>query len=671
MKKIFILTTALFFCCNVLFAASITDELTQLNNLYKEGAITEEEFSKAKSILLKTNTSKEQSKTQKTNKEEKIKKVDKKKEDEQKKIISKKTEFNEDLTKSYIHIDEIHDLGDFQRITEAPDGMFETKSKHFSAMVKEAQREMYTVFVQKKFLMEKHPEKLFKAMGYFEFFYMEQLRKKQKNVSKFREKWPNIPNYVRKDIKSLYSLNQARKTMRESMGLTLNDGIDVALERYMLMHNFLSQAEKETVKLTPEDKNLRKNSKKLNISISNIQKNTKLRKEKRIKEKEFKKTIKTEIKKAKSALKMLSKKGEHVKFYETINTVFNENIENYPDLEVLFESTVFITGLIKDVEKNIIPKKYIQDMKNISPEEMPETDQKNLAAVSIAMKMQKSEKKDLFHNAMLNLSNNGVNVNKYVDEIQGNGFDLKSVTMTFDDFNNMKNWASKDWAKSWKGELPEEIKDTDGNIIEFSSENIEDIKAQLAMNTFNEMINLDNLELQGTLNDSIKEIAQEIQSSGGFNINDFLNQDFSISLDNYSKLVGNDWGIEINNFSDLTRAVNEMEGTNMTAEEYAQHWENSDHWGDSGLDWGDITRGVDLIDQIGSFDAASIASELGANLQEVADTISQAAAVGVSTDLEQAAQGLGYGSFAEAVAAYNKQYGTNYTVESAKEALGQ
>jgi len=439
----------------------------------------------------------------------------------------------------------------------------------------------------------------------------------------------------------------------------------------MLMHNFLTQAEKETIKISSEEKNLRKNSKKLNTSISNIQKNTKLRNEKRIKEKEFKKIIQKEIKKAKVALKMLNKKGKHVKFYETINDFFNENIENYSDLELLLESTVFINGLIKDVEKNIIPKKYIQDMKNVSAEDMTESDQKNLAAVSISMKMQKNEKKDLFHNSMLNLSNNGVNINQYVDEIQGNGFNLKSVTMTFDDIDNMKNWASKDWAKSWKGKLPTEIKDTDGNIIEFSDENIDDLKAQLAMNTFNEMIDFDQAELQGSVNDSIKEIAQEIQSSGGFNISDFLNQDFSISLDNYSKLVGNDWGIEINDFSDLTRAVNEMEGSNMTAEEYAQHWENSDHWGDSGLNWGDITRGVDLIDQVGSFDAASIASELGADLQEVADTIAQAAAVGVSTDLEAAAQGLGFNSFADAVAAYNKQHGTNYTVDSAKEALGQ
>ena len=671
MKKILIFTTVLFFCCKVLFASSITEELTQLNNLYSKGAITEEEFFKAKSILLKTNSSNEQSKTKKVNKKEKSKKLVKKTKSKEEKIISQKTETYEDLTKTFMHINELQELGSFVAITEAPEGMFKTQSKHFSPKAKEAQKKMYMTFVQKKGLMEKYPENLFKAMGYFEFFYMEQLRTKQKSISAFKDKWPNIPNYVRKDIKSLYSLNQARKTMRESMGLTLIDDVDVALKRFMLMHNFLSQAKKKSVKLSSEEKYLRKNSKKLNTSISNIQKNTKLRNEKRIKEKEFKKNIKKEVKKAKLALKKLTKKGEHIKFYETINKVFVENIENYSDLKVLYESTVFITGLIKDVEKNIIPKKYIQDMKSVSTEDMSESDQKNLAAVSISMKMQKNEKKDLFHNSMLNLSNNGININKYIDEIQKNGFNLMSVSMTFDDIDNMKKWSSKDWSKSWKGKLPAEIKDTDGNIIEFSNENIEDLKAQLAMNTLNEMISFDQAELEGNVNDSIKEIAQEIQSSGGFNIDEFLNQDFSISLDNYSKLVGNDWGIDINNFSDLTRAVNEMDGTDMSAEEYAQHWKNSDHWGDSGLSWGDITRGVDLIDQIGSFNAATIASELGADLQEVADTISQAAAVGVSTDLEAAAHGLGYGSFADAVASYNEQYGTNYTVEEAAEELGQ
>ena len=125
MRKIFILTSILFFCCKVLFAASITEELSQLNNLYSEGAITEEEFSKAKSILLKTNSSNEQSKIKKVNKKEKSKK------------LNQKTKTNEDLTKSYIHINELKELGSFVSIKNAPEGMFKTKSKHFSPKVKE------------------------------------------------------------------------------------------------------------------------------------------------------------------------------------------------------------------------------------------------------------------------------------------------------------------------------------------------------------------------------------------------------------------------------------------------------------------------------------------------------------------------------------------------------
>ena len=52
---------------------------------------------------------------------------------------------------------------------------------------------------------------------------------------------------------------------------------------------------------------------------------------------------------------------------------------------------------------------------------------------------------------------------------------------------------------------------------------------------------------------------------------------------------------------------------------------------------------------------------------EIANTIS----AGVSVDLDAAAQGLGHDSFAAAVEAYNEQYGTSYTVDSAREALGQ
>ena len=46
-------------------------------------------------------------------------------------------------------------------------------------------------------------------------------------------------------------------------------------------------------------------------------------------------------------------------------------------------------------------------------------------------------------------------------------------------------------------------------------------------------------------------------------------------------------------------------------------------------------------------------------------------AAGVSVDLEAAAAGAGFDSFADAVAAYNEAHGTSYTEAQAREALGQ
>ena len=52
MKKLLVIIfLVLLFSINV-YSASITEELSKLNDLYKSGALTEEEFSKAKSILL-------------------------------------------------------------------------------------------------------------------------------------------------------------------------------------------------------------------------------------------------------------------------------------------------------------------------------------------------------------------------------------------------------------------------------------------------------------------------------------------------------------------------------------------------------------------------------------------------------------------------------------------
>ncbi len=54
-KLLFLVALGLFFSLNA-YTASITEELTKLNDLYKDGAITKEEFSKAKLILLQSET---------------------------------------------------------------------------------------------------------------------------------------------------------------------------------------------------------------------------------------------------------------------------------------------------------------------------------------------------------------------------------------------------------------------------------------------------------------------------------------------------------------------------------------------------------------------------------------------------------------------------------------
>ena len=103
--------------------------------------------------------------------------------------------------------------------------------------------------------------------------------------------------------------------------------------------------------------------------------------------------------------------------------------------------------------------------------------------------------------------------------------------MSFGNVEEMERWVMKDWANAWRGDLPTEIKDSAGNLIEFTEENMEDLKAQLAINTFSNMIDTSTLERKASMNENIKEIALAIEASGGVDLDAWLKQDFSITLD--------------------------------------------------------------------------------------------------------------------------------------------
>ena len=681
-KTIYLFITVFLLNLLTLAQANIVDELTKLNNLYKGGALTQDEFDKAKQILLKTNP-------------EENKEIEPKQIIEIKKPISKKNK-NKDLTKTFIDKNELEIIGKYEEINNYPERLFKNPKLSSVMLADKATQEMYITFVQNKNLQEKYPENMMKAMAYFEVFYNQKLKDEKLAIKDYQENFPNVKKSSKKSIQSLYSLTQAKKSMRESVGLTLNEGIEEALIKYMHMHDFLVQGTKSENKLTTTEKKLKRESANFKKYIGSFRKNLELKSEQRIDEKEFNKQLKINTKKINNVLKKLNKidSGKY-QIYETANDIFTkslniiDNCNNSCDrkqLLTIIDSIDFTDAILKDFENDIVKKLYVNDLSNIKIDSFSEKQKETLILASISSKRKNEIKKYNLQNSVLNLANNNFEIDKILSTVESQGYEIQSIKMSFDNLDKMENWNVKDWANSWRGDLPSnEFQDKSGNLIQLSSDNIEDLKAQLARNEFQNMIDLKDIDIGKDLNDNLNDIAKSVQDNSGFNLNNWLNQSFSITLDNYTKIAAesiiSELGSSINqdtindirknaNFENLTKLVNLEYGTNMSAEDYANYWQNSTVDG-STSNWGDITAGVDLISQVGSFEAASIAKDLGTDLQTVADSIALAASVGISSDLEAAAQGLGYSSFSEAVTAYNEQYGTNYTDEEARESLGQ
>ena len=668
---------------------NIVDQLTELNNLYKSGAINEDEFSKAKNILLKSEANEEvESDNKIKTKEKNTKKIENK--------TAKKNLNLTDLSKTFILKEELEDIGQYQEIKQYPEGLFKNLNFSENMLAKKSAQEMYKTFVQHKNLNEKYPENMMRAMAYFEVFYNHKLKEEKSAIEDYQNNYPNIKDSSKKTIQSLYSLSQAKESMRKSIGLTSDDKLEDALTGYMHMYDFMSQGIKTTNKLTNDEKKIKRESTKFKSAYGAFKKNLELKLEKRISQKEFDKEYKKNIKVIEKSLNIINKiNPEKYGVYENINNIFiksldiiencKENCED-EDLITAIDSIDFSNAILKEVEKKIIVKKYINDLSSINIESISDDAKKTLTLASLSSKKQNNLNIRNLQKQALNLANNDFSIDKIVESVENDGYDFTPLKVTYQNLEEMENWKTKDWANSWKGDLPvNNFKDKAGNLIELTSENINDIKAQLARNEFQNLIELNQTDFGNDLNQNLIDIAKSVQGNPSFNLENWLNQDFSITLDNYTKIAAesiiSEFGDSLDqetindiranaNFENLTKLVNSEYGTNMTSDEYASIWQNATIDG-STSNWADVTAGVDLLSQVGSFEAASIAKDLGTDLQTVADSIALAATVGVSTDLEAAASGLGYDSFADAVSAYNEQYGTNYTVEEAKEALGQ
>ena len=566
--------------------------------------------------------------------------------------IANSNERSEKETKLGVFLDDLNDIGSFKKINFSPKGMFPGTANTFHKKQTIANKKFIKIFITQKGLMEKYTDRVILGMAYFEYFYMQQLKDNKKSLDVFKAKYPNVNAATKKNLKKLYGLNKAKKSMREALGLSLNDSPEIAIKTYYTLYKLLNQAEIKSIKISREEKKSIKIHNKISKKISKIKSLIEDKKNMRLTKKKFDR----EYKKTFKALSKDLKRIKDNKDYELLISFVIE-IEKLRDknLEALLSGYKISEFVLQNIKKDKIPKKFDQDLSNANFDDFQQEELEILGTITKSMKLNKNAKSNEIQLHILNLENSNIPVseflNVYKDELN---VKLDTINLMVASSSEMKNWKLSDWANAWKNPIPKLIVDEAGIEVALSEEEIESIKAQLAMKNFKELLNLDEFNnLIKNNSDDFSEIGNDLT----LNTQSFK---FSFTLDDFARSFGDTYGLDINNYSDLTDLANAQHGANWSVEEYASAYQDN----------------VDIINalqsgSISSFDAGQIASAANSSLQEVADTIRAATSAGVSVDLEATAQGLGYSSFADAVAAYNAEHGTSYTVDEAKESLGQ
>ena len=547
--------------------------------------------------------------------------------------------------KNGIFLKDVEAFGTFNKIDTAPSGMFKPTDNQFVQMSKYSQGKIGLIFVQQKGMLDKFPENLMLGMGYFEFFYMQQLKDHKKDIIAFKEKYPNI-GWTKTNIKKIYGLNKARKAMRNALGFTLEDDVQEVLNTYYTLSQLFSLGEKEILELSSEEKKLLKIHLQLAKKLSIIKNLVKDKNEQRISEKKFNKEYSKLYKKVDREIKKLDKYDNYNRLDKFLGTIQEIELSNTSALLSAYNLADF---LLAEIKKKDVKKRFKIDLVNADFSNFKENELKLLGEASNTTKLVKAKKSNKIQLDILNLENNNIPINKILDEFRENSLDLASINFQMESVDNMKRWARKDWANAWRTPIPEKIDDTSkGIMIDLSEEDVESIKAQLSIDHYKDLLNLD---MAKELNNNVQDIQSSIDTSAF---------SFSYGLDNYAQFLGEYMNLDIKNYADLTALANATYNADWSVEEYASAYQAN----------------VDIINSlqsgaIDSFDAGAIAAGVGASLNDAAEAIAAAGAAGVSVDLEAAAAGAGFGSFADAVAAYNAANGTSYTVDQAKEALGQ
>ena len=443
--------------------------------------------------------------------------------------------------KNGIFIEDVEAFGTFNKIDTAPLGMFKARDKQFIQKSKYSQRKIGSIFINQKGLLDKYPENLMLGMGYFEFFYMQQLKNHKKDIIAFKKKYPNI-GWTKKNIKKIYGLNKARKAMRNALGFTLEDDVQEVLNTYYTLSQLFSLGEKEIIKLSSEEKRLFKTHLKLAKNLGIVKNLVKDKNEQRISDKKFKKEYSKLYKKVNREIKKLDKYNNYNRLDKFLDTIQEIELSNSSTLLSAYNLADF---LLAEIKKKDVKKRFKIDLKNADFSNFEENELKLLGEASNTTKLVKAKKSNKIQLDILNLENNNIPINKILDEFRENSLDLASINFQMESVDSMKRWVRKDWANAWRTPIPEKIDDTSkGIMIDLSEEDVESIKAQLSIDHYKDLLNLD---MAKELNDNVKDIQSSIDTS---------TFSFSYGLDSYAQFLGEYMNLDIKNYADLTALAN-------------------------------------------------------------------------------------------------------------------
>ena len=162
-----------------------------------------------------------------------------------------------DLNKEIIK--EIKSLGKFQEPKRYPEEFkiqFLNKGCiKWSCVSKKTAREMSKIFSKNEKFNQMYPGNQIRGMALFEIFYLNTLKKYEKNITRYLE--GSKKKRDAKMVSKLISLNKSRENMRKAIGMDLSVSIEDTLEVYYLMAQFLDLGKIKEQKI-PEDIKKRK-----------------------------------------------------------------------------------------------------------------------------------------------------------------------------------------------------------------------------------------------------------------------------------------------------------------------------------------------------------------------------------------------------------------------------